>query len=150
MSKQCYTNGDFKKYFNENMRANGAPVPSGLFESYDKAVATAGAMVGTLHLLGKGATVGELIGATIGLEKLAVATALGASYYVGVIIGSIAVASGRSAACGARLADMFVFMNQNGLEFEGWEKFYLLNPQILHKSYRFKRGIISTGNFEYA
>lgn len=40
MSKQCYKNGDFKKYFNENMKAVGVPVPSGLFDSYEKAIAS--------------------------------------------------------------------------------------------------------------
>ena len=150
MSKQCYTDGDFQKYFNENMRAMGAPVPKGIFESYDKAVATAGALAGTLHLLGKGATITELFVATTGLEKIAIMSVLSASFYVGIVIGSISVAAGRSATCGSRLSDMFVFMRQNGLEFEGWERFYLLNPQILDKSYRSKRGIISTGNFEYA
>ncbi len=34
---QCYNPGDFKKYFNENMSALGAPVPQGLFDSYQKA-----------------------------------------------------------------------------------------------------------------
>ena len=155
MSKQCYTNGDFKKYFNENMKAVGVPVPSGLFDSYEKAIATIGAMAGTLHLLGKGATIGELIGATVGLEKLAIATAFGASFYTGVVIGSVFVASGRSATCGARLSDMFVFIKQNELQFEGWQTFYTLNPQILDKTYKFRssialKGISSAESFEYA
>jgi hypothetical protein len=60
------------------MRANGAPVPSGLFESYDKTIATAATISGTLHLLVKGATVR--------LENLAVVTTLGASYLIMIVI----------------------------------------------------------------
>ena len=114
---QCYNPGDFKKYFTENMNALGAPVPTGLFDSYQKAIGTAAILVGVLHKLGKGATMAELIGATIGLEKLAVAAAFGAAAYTGIVIGSIAVASGRSLGCGNRISDMFVFTHQNNLQF---------------------------------
>ncbi|WP_281561578.1 hypothetical protein [Thalassomonas sp. RHCl1] len=137
----CYTSGDFKKYFKENMNALGAPVPTGLFDTYQKAIGTAATIVGTLHLLGKGATVGELIAATVGLEKLAVATAFGATCYVGVIIGSIAVASGRVLSCGSQMSDMFVFTYQNKLQFRGWHSFYLQNPQVLDKSHPFRKSV---------
>ncbi len=152
---QCYNPGDFKKYFTENMNALGAPVPTGLFDSYQKAIGTAATLVGTLHLLGKGATVGELIGATVGLEKLAVATAFGATFYVGVVIGSIAVASGRSLGCGNRMSDMFVFTRQNNLQFKGWHSFYIHNPQVLDKSHSFRNSVglrakSSPASFEYA
>ena len=152
---QCYTSGDFKKYFTENMNALSAPVPTGLFDSYEKAIGTAATIVGTLHLLGKGATVGELIGATVGLEKLAVVTAFGATFYVGAVIGSIAVASGRSLGCGNRISDMFVFIQQNNLQFKGWHTFYALNPQIFDKYHPFRNSIglrakASPISFEYA
>ncbi|WP_405602063.1 MULTISPECIES: hypothetical protein [unclassified Pseudoalteromonas] len=93
---QCYSSGDFNKYFNENMKQLGLPVPSTLFDTYQTAVATAATMTGTLASLGSGATVAEMIGVTVALEKLAVAATLSASFYTGAIIGSIAVASGRS------------------------------------------------------
>ncbi|MDX9839507.1 MAG: hypothetical protein RBT39_18250 [Azoarcus sp.] len=67
---QCYTSGNFQKYFNENMNDLGLPVPSTLFDTYQTAVATASTLAGTLATLGKGATMGEVIGATVGLEKL--------------------------------------------------------------------------------
>ncbi|MCP4493811.1 MAG: hypothetical protein GY820_41895 [Gammaproteobacteria bacterium] len=152
---QCYNPGDFKKYFTENMNALGAPVPSGLFDSYQKAIGTAATLVGTLHLLGKGATMGELIGATIGLEKLAVAAAFGAAGYTGIVIGSIAVASGRSLNCGSRISDMFVFTSQNNFQFKGWHAFYFHNPQIFDKSHNFRNSVgmrakASPLSFEYA
>ena len=89
---RCYNTGDFKKYFDENMKALGAPVPTTLFDSFEKAIGTASILVGTLHTLGKGATMAELVGATVGVEKLMVAGAFGAAAYVGMIIGSIASA----------------------------------------------------------
>tara|TARA_B110000211_G_scaffold39544_1_gene40632 strand:- start:5110 stop:5574 length:465 start_codon:yes stop_codon:yes gene_type:complete len=139
--RQCYTNGDFKKYFNENMKALGAPVPTTLFDSYQTAIGTATLLVSTLGTLGKGATMGELIGATVGLEKLAVAAAFGAAAYTGIVIGSIAVASGRSLGCGSRISDMFVFTHQNKLQFKGWHSFYTHNPQVLDKTHNFRNNV---------
>lgn len=152
---QCYTSGDFKKYFNENMEELGLPVPSSLFDTYQTAVATVTTLVGTLATLGKGATMAELIGATVGLEKLAVAASIGAAAYTGAVIGSIAVASGRSLGCGSRISDMFVFTYQNKLQFEGWHAFYVRNPQVLDKTLTLRnsfglRAKDSPASFEYA
>jgi hypothetical protein len=66
---------------------------------------------------------GELIGATVGLEKLAVAASIGAAAYTGAVIGSIAIASGRSLGCGSRISDMFAFTHLNDLQFSGWHAF---------------------------
>ncbi|WDE10017.1 hypothetical protein [Thalassomonas haliotis] len=152
---KCYTSGDFNKYFNENMQALGLPFPSTFFDSYNAAIAHAMIMVETLKTLGNGATVAELIGATTGLEKLKVAATLGAASYVGAIIGSIAVASGRSLGCGSRISDMFVFLHQNKLEFDGWHSFYIYNPQVLDKKHTFRKSFglrskNSPASFEYA
>jgi len=151
---QCYTAGDFKKYFSENMQELGLPVPSTLFDTYQTAIATASAMVGTLATLGKGATMGELVGATLGLEKLAVAASVGASAYTGAAIGSIAVAAGRSLGCGSRMSDLFVMARQNKLEFSGLAAFYTNNPQVLQRNYpgRARFGMqakIAPANFSY-
>lgn len=152
---QCYTSGDFSKYFNENMQALGLPVPSTFFDSYNAAVAHVIVMLETLQTLGKGATVAELIGATTGLEKLKVAATFGAAAYIGAVIGSIAVAAGRSLGCGTRISDMFFFTQQNKIQFNGWRSFYLHNPQVLdiHHSFRNSFGIRAKGlpsSFEYA
>lgn len=152
---QCYTTGDFQKYFNENMQDLGLPVPGTLFDTYQTAVATASTLAGTLATLGKGATIGELIGATVGLEKLAVAASIGAAAYTGAVIGSIAVASGRSLGCGARISDLFVFTQQNRLHFDGFSEFYARNPQVLDTgiTYRSNFGLRakhSPSSFEFA
>ena len=151
----CNKPGDFQKYFNENMQDLGLPVPSTLFDNVNMAIAYATTMAETLATLGKGATMGELIGATTGLEKLKVAAAIGAAGYVGAMIGSIAVASGRLLGCGSRIADMFVFLDQNNLMFKGWHEFYVKNPQILDNTLtnRAAFGVMvrkSPGQFEYS
>lgn len=151
----CYKPGDFKKYFEQNMRELGLPVPSSLFDTYQTAVATASTLVGTLATLGKGATMGELIGATIGLEKLAVAAAIGAAAYTGAVIGSLSVASGRSLGCGSQISDLFVFSNLNNLHFQGLRSFYAHNPQILDKNQKARHAFGARArnfpsSFEYA
>jgi hypothetical protein len=152
---KCYNAVEFKEYFKENMEGLGLPVPSTLFDTYSTAVSTASTLVGTLATLGKGATMGELIGATIGLEKLAVAASVGAAAYTGAVIGSIAVASGRSIGCGSRIADVFVFANQNHLHFDGLTTFYRRNPQVLDDRLKFRqrfavRAKQFPSSFEYA
>lgn len=152
---QCYNSGDFQKYFKENMQDLDLPVPSSLFDTYQTAVATASTLVGTLATLGKGATMGELIGATLGLEKLAVAASIGAAAYTGAAIGSIAVAAGRSLGCGSSISDIFVFAHQRNLQFNGFTSFYAHNPQILNKDHPSRnvfgtRARLSPSSFEYA
>lgn len=131
---QCYAAGDFKKYFMENMEQLGLPVPASPFDTYQTAIATAATLVGTLATLGKGATMAELIGATVGIEKLAVAASIGAAAYTGAVIGSIAVAGGRVMGCGSRIADMFAFTHLNNLQFKGWHAFYVHHSEVLNKN----------------
>lgn len=105
----CYNDGGFKKDFTENMNALGLTVPSGLFDTYEKAIATAGALASTLSN--------------------------GAAYYVGAVIGSIVVANTHSVSCGSRISGLFVFLShQPELRFEGWYIFYTQNPGILTPS----------------
>lgn len=132
--RKCYESGDFRRYFNENMQALGLPVPSSLFDTYQTAVATATTLVGALKTLGKGATMAELLGATVGLEKLAVAASVGAAAYTGAVVGSIAVASGRSLGCGSRLSDFLLFAHQNRLYFDGLAVLVQHNPQVFDPS----------------
>jgi len=151
----CHTPGDFRKYFKQNMEALGLPVPSTLFDSYQTAIATASTLVGTLATLGKGATMAELLGATVGLEKLMIAASIGAAAYTGAVIGSIAVASGRSLGCGSQISDMFVFVHQNGLEFKGWRSFYTQNRGVIDENRAFRRSFglrarNRPAGFEYA
>lgn len=93
---QCKT---FYVAFKDNMDALGLPAPTSLFAAQQTAIGTLATLLGTLRTLGSTATVGELIGATTGLELLAAASALGASFYVGAVIGSLVVAADASFVC---------------------------------------------------
>jgi len=134
---QCYKSGDFSKYFKENMNDLGLSVPSGLFDTAEKATATAILILGTIEKIGSGATMAEIAGATVGLEKLAILSALSAAGYVGAVIGSIAVATGRVAGCGSRISDLFA--RQSKLKFNGCGLFYASNPQIMTQNYPFRK-----------
>lgn len=137
------------------MNALGMPVPTTLFDTYQTAIETASTLTGTLATLGKGAAMSEIIGATVGLEKLAVAATVCATAYTGTVIGSIAVASGRSLGCGSRISDMFVFANQNGFNFNEWHAFFSRNQEIFDKNNKNRvsfgdRARTSPVSFEYA
>ncbi|MFE8073464.1 hypothetical protein QQM79_20600 [Marinobacteraceae bacterium S3BR75-40.1] len=136
---ECYKSGDFQKYFNENMDALGLPYPTSFFDTYNATLAHLTIMVEAIKNLGKGATVSELIGATTGLERLKVAAAFGASAYVGAVIGSLAVASGRSLGYGARISDLFVIVEKNKLPIDNIQDFYARNPQILDLKHPYRR-----------
>jgi len=134
----CYQSGDFKKYFIKNMKALNLFVPANFFETREKAISTGSLILIAIKTLGKEATMAEIAGATISLEKLMVLGALNASGYVGAVIGSIAVATGRSLACGYQISDMFVLLERNNLKFENWIAFYSHNPEILDINHKFR------------
>ncbi|AKE03965.1 MULTISPECIES: hypothetical protein [Burkholderia] len=89
----------FYTAFRDNMAASGLDAPASLFGTYQTAVGTLTLLLQPLAKLGAGATVAELIGATVGLEKLMVVGALGASFYIGAAIGSLIVAADNAMVC---------------------------------------------------
>jgi hypothetical protein len=106
---------DFYRYFKENMDELGLPAPESLFGSMQVALSNATVFVTQLDKFGRRVTVGELVGDGMRLERLGVAGALSASYYVGAVIGSIAVAAGRSLSGGISLGDVLLLARKNGL-----------------------------------
>jgi hypothetical protein len=60
---------------------------------------------------------------------------MGASIYGGAVIGSVAVAAGRSLSCGGRISDFFVFIEKNGLQFPDWQKFFAIHPEIMDQNH---------------
>ncbi|MBQ5949914.1 hypothetical protein [Massilia sp. ST3] len=99
---------DFYKYFKENMDALGLPAPESLFGSVQSTVGTVTVLLGSIDKFGTKVTVGELIGAGTRLEKLGVVAACSAAYYAGAVIGSLAVATGRSLGHGTSLGDVLL------------------------------------------
>lgn len=106
---------DFYKYFKENMDGLGLPAPETLFGTAQAAVANAAIFLSHIDKYGKAITVGELIGAGTKLEKLGVVAGLSAAFYVGAVVGSLAVACGRTIAGGTSIADVLMTANQHRL-----------------------------------
>ncbi|POS08051.1 hypothetical protein C3Y08_11190 [Burkholderia gladioli] len=96
---QCTT---FYQAFKANMEALGLPAPVSLFGTMQTAAGTLTTILGTIKGLGAEATVAELIGATTGLEMLAVVSAVGAAFYAGAVVGSLVVATDASLYCGRK------------------------------------------------
>ncbi len=105
----------FYKYFKENMDSLGLPAPETLFGSLQAAVGNAAIFLSHIDKFGRGITVRELCIAGTRLERLGVVATLSASYYVGAVIGSIAVATGRTMSGGASIADVLLMANQHKL-----------------------------------
>lgn len=103
---------NFYKYFKENMDGMGLPAPETLFGSAQMAVGNLTIFLSQIDKFGKTVTVGQLIGAGTKLEQLSVIAALSASFYAGAVVGSIAVATGRSLAGGVSLSDVLLAANK--------------------------------------
>lgn len=134
---------DFYKYFKENMDALGVPCPESLFGTVQMATATAATILGGIDKFGKSVTVGELIGAGTRLEWLATVGALSAAFVVGAIIGSIAVAAGRTLAGGASISDAIDVAIKYGLH-RSW-----LSTQFHHYPGLYDRKLVGRGLYRY-
>jgi len=98
---------DFYKYFKENMEGLGLTAPpESLFGTQQLAISTISAIVAFIDKFGTKVTVIEMASAGTRLEQLALLGTLGASYYAGAAIGSLAVATGRTLAGGTSLTDV--------------------------------------------
>ena len=107
---------DFYACFKENMDALGLPAPESLFGTAPIAVANAATILCQIDKCGLRATLREIIGAGARLDGLAAAGGCIAAYYAGAVVGSLAVANGRSLARGTSLADVVFTAKKNGLD----------------------------------
>ena len=103
---------DFYKYFKENMDGLGLPAPETLFASAQMAVTNALIFLGHIDKFGATITVRELIVAGTRLERLGVVATTSAAFYVGAVVGSIAVATGRNIVGRASIADVLLTANK--------------------------------------
>lgn len=97
---------DFYKYYRENMSDLGLVAPESLFGTQQAAVSTIAAIVAFIDKFGPRVTVLEMAGAGTKLELLTALGAVGAAYYAGAAIGSLAVATGRTISGGTSLGDV--------------------------------------------
>jgi hypothetical protein len=105
----------FYDYLKENMDGLGLPVPQTLFGTVQAAVSNATVILSQIDKFGTSVTIGELIGAGTQLEGLGVIAACSAAFYVGALIGSIAIATGRSLSGGASIIDVISTANKYNL-----------------------------------
>ena len=121
---------EFYKDFKENMDALGLPAPESLFGNSQLAIGSTSALVALVEKFGKKVTVREMIGAGVRGEKLAVIGAMSASFYIGAVIGSIAVATGRSLAGGTSLSDVLRNAQMNHLHRPWLPAVMVRHPEI--------------------
>lgn len=138
---------NFYQYFKENMDGLGLPAPKTLFGSMQTAVGSATVILTQIDKFGKSVTIGELIGAGTRLEGLGVIAACSAAFYVGAVIGSIAVAIGRSLSGGISLSDVIFTANKFNLNrpwlianLQRWSGIYN-QKAVGREMYRFQKGI---------
>lgn len=122
---------DFYKYFKENMEGMGlAPPPESLFGTQQLALGTITTMLVYIDKFGVKLTVREMIGAGLRLEKLATFGAMGACYYAGAAIGSLAVATGRTISGGTSLGDVLFEASKWRLSRSWLKSILFTNPGI--------------------
>lgn len=121
---------NFYTYFKENMDGLGLPAPESLFGNLQVATANAQILLVQIDRFGKTVTIGEIVGAGTRLEKLGVITGLSAAFYIGAVVGSIAVATGRSLAGGASMSDVFMVAHDNHISRPWMTSFYPRHPGI--------------------
>ncbi len=131
MSSCDYSAASFGKYFSENMAALGLPTPNGIYES-SLSVFGIAAVLGEAAHLHPNMPVSMAWKGSFMFEKAKMLTAVAVSYYVGAMIGSAAVAVGRSAGCGATIADAIWLARENGV-FGTWLEHELVShPEFLN------------------
>lgn len=125
---------DFYRYFKENMDGLGLPAPETLFGNLQMAVGNAAILLSHIDKFGKSVKVGELIGAGTRLERLGMIATLSATFYVGAIIGSIAVATGRTLSGGTSIPDALLVANRHELNRPWLVSVFYRAPNIFQRS----------------
>jgi hypothetical protein len=124
----------FYHYFRENMQSLGLPAPESLFGTLQMALSTSATLIGHIDKFGKHVTIRELIGAGLRIEKLSMIATLSGAFYAGAVIGSIAVASGRSLSGGTSLADVMWDLRCRGLKRNWLAEIIRRHPAIYDKT----------------
>lgn len=121
--KACPNQPSWYSYFKENMDALGLPVPATWQGKGAAVIGMLSQLVAVSEKFGPRVTVHELLEAGTKGEVLLVAGGMSASWYLGGVIGSAAVATGRYGACGTRLIDVIGYAHHNRL----W------SPRVAHQ-----------------
>lgn len=133
----------FYAYFKENMAGLGLPAPASLFGSIQSTVTTATAILAFIDKYGTKVTVREMIGAGSRLEGLGTVGACAAAFYVGAVIGSLAVATGRCLGKGTSLSDVLVTASRWGFS-RPW-----LSPILRRVPGVYNSGVATRANYRH-
>jgi hypothetical protein len=106
---------NFYRYFKENMDALNPHCRETIYGTPQAATGQATVLLSLIQKLGAKTTSRELIGAGTTLKYLMVIGGMQAAYYVGAVIGSIAVATGRTLAGGTSLSDVLLAAQEHNL-----------------------------------
>lgn len=99
----------FWDYYRENMTAMGYPVPDSFAGNFTLLLGTVTGIEGYITTYGPRVTVRDLVGAGLLKDRLLTIGALNGAFYLGCIVGSLAVAAGRVAGKGTSLADVIEY-----------------------------------------
>ncbi|QBG83801.1 hypothetical protein EYR27_07690 [Xanthomonas oryzae] len=108
----CVNQPGWASYFRENMNALFLPAPDSLYGNVTAVNGAIVTLVGLAEKFGPRITVMELIKAGTRYERFITVAGLSASWYLGAVIGSAAVATGRHLACGTTLTEVLMAASQ--------------------------------------
>ena len=133
--KMSYCNSDndlFGQYIDNNMSSLNLPMPSTIFETIGSMTAVATAIAEVIEINGTSISLYQSLKKISSAKKaLSVSVGLSASYYLGALIGSMAVATGRCLSGGATIADAIWTAREMGI-FGSWlETEYIKHPELL-------------------
>lgn len=135
----CTNDLGFSHYFKENMNQLGLDFPGGMYTSYMLTMGLAKQMSDVISLYGPTMPVtAVMFRATMGMaispivnRVATLGVAVGASYYVGAVIGSSAVSVGRTISCGTSIADALAMARENQIYAPWVEAELLRHPEFL-------------------
>ncbi len=122
--------------FKQNMDALNVPVPSSLFDSYDKAVTTLGNLI-AVGSISPSASAATVLSGKLGAGPLTIGfAAISASAYAGLVTGSMMVATSKQLGCAMKRQIMPITVNafliENGIYDGGWVYTEMRrNPQLM-------------------
>ncbi len=136
MSYCTSDNGLLGSFVDENMASLGLPMPSTAFETAGSMTAIATSIAEAIEIGGTSLSLYQALHKINSAKNaLSVSAGITASYYLGALIGSMAVASGRCMANGASIADAIWTAREMGI-FGSWlDAEYIKHPELLRKYY---------------
>lgn len=134
MSYCTSDNGLFGTFIDENMASLGLPMPSTTFETIGSMTAIATSMAEIIEINGTSINLYQALSKINSAKKtLSISAGITASYYLGALIGSMAVATGRCLSGGVTMSEAIWAAREMGI-FASWlDVEYIKHPELLRK-----------------